>query len=164
MLKVQASSVMVPQHLCQTVCWRPVHGNIIGTVPVDVASKPGQLEPFQIMLAGMSKLENLDEVKYASFIVLNFQVVDAQPVYTILRGLFNTLEFLQCDIVGVAHHGHAECSAVCRRTRPKVKLTLPVALAIKIAGVYVFKLHGKSSAQVADLTFQFLQAWGEAAT
>ena len=61
------------------------HGNIFSTrPPVDVASTPGQLEPFQTLLASMTKLEKLDEVKYSSFIVLNFKVVDGLDVYTTL--------------------------------------------------------------------------------
>ena len=108
----------------------------------------------------MIKLEKLDEVKYSTFIVLNFKVHDGESVWTVLSGVFCALGFM-CDIVGVAHHGLSECSAVFRRTRPRTKFNLPATLQITITNLYAFRLQGKTSAQVADLTFQFVQAWGQ---
>ena len=131
-------------------------GNIISTAPVDVIVADSSPAKFQEMIADMTKLENLDGAKYSAFLVFEFKA-DA----TTLAVLFNALVLLHCDIVGVAHHGQTQCSAVCRRTKVRSRFRLPEALELTVGNVWSFKLVGKSASTVADFTYEFLQAWGQ---
>jgi hypothetical protein len=70
-------------------------------------------------------------VKYSSFLVIDFK---AAPATLLL--LFDALELMECDIVGVAHRGQSHCSAVCRRTKTRVRFSLPRTLPVVITGLW----------------------------
>ena len=136
-------------------------GNIIGIEPRVLECPFVSVLPYDTMINAMWPLENIDAVKYATFIVLVFKVA-AEHLHTILPELFIALQAELCDIVGVAHHGDGKHTAVCRRTQQRIKFKLPAEMLniMEITMLHSFKLQGRSSAQVAALTYEFLQAWG----
>ena len=136
-------------------------GNIIGIVPRVLQCPCVSDVAYDTMIKAMWPLENLEAVKYATFVVLVFKVA-GDSCNTTMPVLFDALQDELCDIVGVSHHGGGMCSAVCRRTQQRIKFKLPAELlnVLEITKLHSFKLQGRSSAQVASLTYEFLQAWG----
>ena len=100
-------------HVARNVLASTAHGDV-GTAHMEVVVANSRPEKFQAMIADMTKLENMDAVKYSTFLVFDFKA-DA----TTLSALYKAFVLLSCDIVGVSHHGQSQCSAVCRRTKPR---------------------------------------------
>ena len=128
----------------------------MGTDPAEFVITNSLPEKFQALLSDLTKLENMDAVKYNAFLVFDFKA-DAAT----LAALFNALVLMHCDIVGVSHHGQTQCSAVCRRTKNRVSFRFPAALGIVVDNLWCFKLVGKHVIAAADFTYEFLQAWGQ---
>ena len=132
------------------------HGDIVATPDTDVFIATSMLERFQVLIGDMTKLENMDAVKYSTFFVIDFKTDVAT-----LSALYQAFVFLACDIVGVSHHGGSQCSAVFRRTKPRVRFRIPPALGIVVDNVWSLKTTGLHASLLANATYEFLQAWGQ---
>jgi hypothetical protein len=78
----------------------------------------------------------------------------------LLDQLFLVLVQLECDLVGVMYTAGGQCSAVCRRTKPRSKVKIPEVLDIKFDEIYALRIVGKAVDTGLALTYELLQLWG----
>lgn len=121
-------------------------------VPIVSTENTPVVADFQKLVSNLERLSSPEDIKYQSFIILGFTNGDGQG-----ERIYDHIAKNKCDIFGVNCVEPNVCTAVLRRTSPRMRFNLDT---FTIDHIFVVKNHaGFRKSAHNDMILTILKAW-----